>query len=140
MAAICYKVYCRQISNFSSVVHVARCVDGRGKFADLHLEALLNLVQHFFVLVRLHEGDCETFGAESASTTHTVQVAVGLGGHVKVEHDVDLLNVDTTSENLGGHQDTVLELLEALVNFDSVLSVSLQMKKLTFLLGEFLCG
>lgn len=104
-----------------SVVHVAGGVDGGGQFADLDLEALLDLTEHLLVLLALHEGDGEALGAKATSTAHSVQVAVRLGRHVEVEHDVNLLNVDTASENLSGDQDAVLESLEALVNLDSLL-------------------
>jgi len=50
-----------------------------------------------------------------------MQVAVRLLRHVVVKDDVDLLNIDTTAENLGSNQDTVLKLFEALVNLDSII-------------------
>lgn len=120
LIAISYKVYFRQISNFSSVVHVACCVDGRGQLTDLNLEALLDLIQNFLILVRLNEGNRQSLSSKSAGTTDTMQVAVRLRRHVKVEDDVDFLNVDTTAKDLSGDQDAVLELLEALVDFDSL--------------------
>lgn len=50
-----------------------------------------------------------------------MQVAVRLLRHVVVKDDVDLLNIDTTAENLGSNQDTVLKLFEALVDLDSII-------------------
>ncbi len=38
--------------------------------------------------------------------------------HVEVEHNVDLLDVDIATEDFSGYQNTMLELLEALINFD----------------------
>ncbi len=49
-----------------------------------------------------------------------MEVAVRLRWHVEVEHNVDLLDVDTATEDFGRYQNTVLELLEALVNFDAL--------------------
>mmetsp|Transcript_39396 Transcript_39396/g.51560 ORF Transcript_39396/g.51560 Transcript_39396/m.51560 type:complete len:390 (+) Transcript_39396:638-1807(+) len=49
-----------------------------------------------------------------------MQVGVGVEGHVEVEDDVDLLDVDAATEELRGHEDAVAELLEALVDFQSV--------------------
>jgi len=72
-----------------------------------------------FVLGRLDEGDRETLSSESACTADSVQVLVALFRHVVVKHDVYLLNVDAAAENLGSNQDSVLELLEAVVDFDS---------------------
>jgi hypothetical protein len=48
-----------------------------------------------------NEGNSEALGSESASTTDSVQVAVGLLGHVEVEDYVDLLNIDAATENVG---------------------------------------
>lgn len=48
-----------------------------------------------------------------------MEVGICVVWHVVVEHDIDLLNVDASSENLGGDEDTVFELLESLVDFDS---------------------
>ena len=53
-----------------------------------------------------------------------MQVGVRVFGHVIIEHDVDLLNVDTSAKDLGGDQDTVLEGLESFVDLDSVVIVS----------------
>jgi len=48
-----------------------------------------------------------------------MQVGVSIEGHVEVEDDVDLLNIDTTAEKLGSNQNSVSELLEAFVDFQS---------------------
>ena len=53
-----------------------------------------------------------------------MQVGVRVFGHVIIEHDVDLLNVDTSAKDLSGDQDTVLEGLESFVDLDSVVIVS----------------
>lgn len=66
-----------------------------------------------------------------------MQITVGFGWHVEVENDVNLFNVDTTTEDLSGNKDTVLELLEALVDFDSDKIYTFLL--LTFLPREFLC-
>jgi len=59
-----------------------------------------------------------------------VQVSTGLLWHVIVEDNVDLLNVDTSGEKLSGDQDTVLELLEAIVDLDSLLVWNLSVDSL----------
>ena len=93
----------------SSVVHVAGGVDGGWQFANLHLKALLDFCQNGPVIIRLDKGDREALSAESACAADSVQVLVTLGGHVEVEHDVDLLDVDAAAENLSRDQDTVLK-------------------------------
>jgi hypothetical protein len=54
-----------------------------------------------------------------------VKVGIGLVGHVVVDSDVDALDVDTTTEDIGGDADTSLELLELLVALDTVEKLAL---------------
>ena len=44
-----------------------------------------------------------------------MEVGIRVLGHVVVEHYVDPLNVHTTTKQVGGYQDTLLEILELLV-------------------------
>lgn len=55
------------------------------------------------------------FRPEPACKAHSVQVGVGILGHVVVEDDVDALNVHPSAKQVGGHQDPPLEVLELLV-------------------------
>lgn len=51
-------------------------------------------------------------------TAHAVEVlvrAVLAIGEIVVHHDVDALDVDSAAEQVGGHQDALLEVLELLV-------------------------
>lgn len=50
-----------------------------------------------------------------------MQVGVGVTRHVVIENDVDLLDIDSTTENLSGDKDSVLEFLEAIVDLDALL-------------------
>ena len=102
-----------------SVVHVGGRVDSGGELFDLHLESLLDFLENFFVLVGGGESDGQTLGSETTGTTDAMQVRVSIPGHVKVEHNVDFLDVDSATENLSGNQNAVLELLEAVINLDS---------------------
>ncbi len=54
-------------------------------------------------------------GAESASPGNSVKVGIGILWHVIVENNVHTLNVHATSKQIGGDQDTLLEILELLV-------------------------
>lgn len=99
---------------------VGGAVNGGGQFADLDLKALLDVFQDLLVFVTAHERDCESLGAESASTTHTMQVRVRVVRHVVVEDDVDLLNVNATGEDVGGDEEAELELLEGFVDLDPI--------------------
>jgi hypothetical protein len=48
-----------------------------------------------------------------------MQVRICLLGHVIVDGDVDTLDINTTTEDVGGHADAGLELLEFLVSLDT---------------------
>lgn len=80
-----------------------------------NLEALANSLKHLLVIITADKGDGETLGTETASTTDTVQVRVGLAWHVVVDGQVDALNVNTTAEDVSGNTDALVELLEFLV-------------------------
>lgn len=101
---------------------------------DGHGESFLNLLQDLLILGRRNERDTQTLGTESTSSTDSVQVRVGVGRSVLrgvstvrprsdwthiVDHDVDTLDIDTTTENVGSHQDSLLERLERFVSGDS---------------------
>lgn len=48
-----------------------------------------------------------------------MQVRVGISGQVVVDGKVDALNINTTTEDIGSDTDTLVELLELLVPFDT---------------------
>lgn len=78
-------------------------------------------MEDLLVLLGGHKGDGETLGTETSSTTDTVEVGIGISGHVVVDSEVDPLDIDTTAENVGGHADTLVELLELFVSLDTLL-------------------
>lgn len=84
-------------------------------------ESLLNLLENLLVLLRAHKGDGKTLGTETTGTTDTVEVGAGIVGQIVVDGQVDSLNVDTTSEDISGDTDALLELLELLVAADTVI-------------------
>lgn len=51
-----------------------------------------------------------------------MEVGVCAVWHVVVEHNIDLLDIDASSKDLGGNEDAVLKRLESLVDFDSEFS------------------
>ena len=46
-------------------------------------------------------------GSESASSSDSVEVGVGVLWHVVVEHDVDSLDVHATAEQVGSNQNAL---------------------------------
>lgn len=102
------------------VVHVGGRVDTiLGELRKLDLEALLDRLEDSLVVWAAHKRDTETLGSETTGTTDAVEVGIGLVGHVVVDGHVDALDVDTTTEDVGGDTDTGLELLELFVALDT---------------------
>ena len=71
------------------------------------------------VFIRADKGDSEALSTEATGTTNTMKVGVGIHWHVKVEHDVNLLDVDTTAKELSCYENAVSKLLETLVDLKS---------------------
>jgi hypothetical protein len=61
-------------------VHVGAGVDGVGQHLDLHVEAVLHLVEHLAVRLAGHKGDGQALGAEAAGAAHPVQRRRGAEG------------------------------------------------------------
>ena len=91
----------------------------RGHVRKSNLEPLLDRLKDLLVLVGSDERDGEALGTEPASTTDAVQVGVGIGGQIIVDGEIDALNIDATTEDVGGNADTLVELLELLVSPDT---------------------
>lgn len=98
------------------------------------LEPLLNRLQHLLVGIVAHKGDGKTLGTETARTTDTVEVGVSVRRQIVVDGQVDALNVDTTTEDVGGDTDALVELLELLVATNT--DVLLDRKELWHLLNR----
>lgn len=76
-----------------------------GHLLDLGAVELLDLAHHADV-VGGDEVDGHTLTAETTTTTDTVDVVLAVGGKVVVDDQGNLLDVDTTGEQVGGDQDT----------------------------------
>lgn len=102
--------------------HVGAGIDTLlGELGESNLEALLDLLEHLLVGVGADEGDRQTLGSETAGTTDTVEVRRGIAGEIVIDGQVDALDIDTTTENIGGNTDPFLELLELLVAPNTVI-------------------
>merc|ERR550517_330433 len=66
-------------------LNVAAEVDLVRQLGDVHLEPVLYLVEDLGVSLIADEGDGQTLGSEPASPRDSVQVCVGVLGHVVVE-------------------------------------------------------
>ena len=82
-----------------------------GNRLDLGTELLLNLIQVEPVFIG-DEVDGETKVSESTGTTNTMKVSFRVLGEIKVDHHVDGLDIDTTSEEVRADQVTADPLSE----------------------------
>lgn len=89
------------------------------EFFNLDFESLLDIFENLDILSAAHECNSETFGSESSSSSDSVKVGVWILWHIKVENNVDLFNIDTSSKDVGWDHDSVLEALEIIVSLDS---------------------
>jgi len=82
---------------------------------DLSIKLVFNLEK--IVLVTLgDEVDGNTKMAESATSSDSVKVGLCILWEVKVEHNIHRLDIDTSSENVGTHEDTSFTVLEVVEN------------------------
>jgi hypothetical protein len=89
-----------------------------------NFESLLNRRQHLLVALGADKGDGETLGSKTTGTTNAVKVRVSIGWEIVVDGKVDTLDINTTTEDIGGHADSLVELLELLVALDTILPLA----------------
>jgi hypothetical protein len=76
-----------------------------GHLLDLCAVELLNLAHHADI-VSGDEVDGNTLTSETSTTTDAMDVVLAVGGQVVVDDKGDLLDIDTTGEQVGGNEDT----------------------------------
>jgi hypothetical protein len=100
--------------------HVGAGVDAASrKLREGDLEALFNCFEDLLIFGGADEGDTKTLCAEASCTTDAVQIGVGVLGQIVVDSQVDLLDINTTSKNISGDANALVELLELLVALDA---------------------
>ena len=95
-------------------VYVEALVDGMGDRLDLGPQISLNIVEVETVFP-VDQVNSKTQVAVSTGTADAVEVRLGVLGEVEVDNDVDCLDVDTTSEEVGTDKvaaDAVPEVVE----------------------------
>jgi len=94
-------------------------------------EALLDSLHNFSILISQtntfnllfffgQEGNSETLGTEATSTADTVHVGIGIRGHIELDDNVDTVDIDTTSEEIGGDDDASFVGLALIVGGDTL--------------------
>lgn len=79
--------------------------DVHGHLLDLGAVELFDLAHHAHV-VGSNEVDGNTLTTETTTTTDAVDVVLAIGGEIVVDDKRNLLDIDTTSKEIGGDQDT----------------------------------
>jgi len=72
------------------------------------------------ILRAADEADSQTLCTESSSSSDSVEIGVRILRHVKVEDHIDLLNVNSSAEDISSNHDPVLELLEVIISLNSL--------------------
>ena len=85
------------------------------KLCHIHFKPVLDIIEDFGIVLVRHESNGQAFGTEATRTGHTVEVGVRVLRHVIIKDYVDALNVHASAEQIGGHQDPPLEVLELLI-------------------------
>ena len=98
-------------------VHVRQC----------DLEALLNRFENFAILVAADKRNAQTLCTKTTGTTDTVEIGVGISRQIVIDRKIDALDIDTTAENIGCHTDTLVELLELFIAFDTKLKSAMSL-------------
>lgn len=86
-------------SSLDEICHV------HGHLRDFRRVELFDITKITNITLR-EEVDGHTLTTETSGTTDTVDVVLSIRGQVKVDDQRNLLHVDTTSEQIGGDQDT----------------------------------
>lgn len=100
-------------------VHVRRSLNSLWQFRHCHLESALNLLQHLGILIAANKHNSQTLGTEPTSPTNSVQVTVSISRSVVRNRNVDTLDIDTTTKDVGGNKNTLFEVLKLLVALDT---------------------
>lgn len=98
---------------------VRRRLNNLGQTLHLDLEPTLNSLQDLLVGVRSDKRNRQTPRSEPTRSANSVEVRVGVGRLVVVDDDVDPLNVDSSTKDIGRDKDSLLERLELSVSLDS---------------------
>lgn len=91
-------------------------------------------------MIRLaaHERDTQSFRPEATGTTDTVEIGIGVGRKVVINGEVDALNVNATTEDIGGNANPLVEFFELFVTFDTVKISGVQRKTMQVSILPFL--
>merc|ERR1711865_1288995 len=77
--------------------------DVHGHFLNLGMIIFLNVLHRPHIVV-CHKIDRNTFTPKTTTAANSVQVVLHVLGEIEIDNQGDLLNIDTTGEQIGGDQ------------------------------------
>lgn len=93
---------------------------GKGNLRKRNLESLLNCLQYLLIGLAADERDRPTPGTETTCTADTMEVGISTIWEIVVDGEIDTLDINTTTKDVCGNADTLVEILELLVALDTV--------------------
>ena len=93
---------------------------------DLGLQLILDLEQLVLVLLG-NEVDSQAKMSETTRATDSVKISLRVLGEIKVDHDVNRLNIDTTCEQVSAHEAASLTVLKVMVDTVTIALLHLRM-------------
>jgi hypothetical protein len=93
----------RTRNTLGAFIDVEVLVDGLWDGLNLSPQFLLDLVE-VESIVPIDEIDSKTEMTESTGSTNSMEVRLGIFGEIKVDNNVDSLNIDTTSEKIRANE------------------------------------
>lgn len=84
-----------------------------------HFESLRNLFEYGFIFRTADEGDAETFGTKTSSTTNSVEIRIWVTRQIVVDCEINALDINTAPKDIRCNADPLIELLELFVALDT---------------------
>ena len=82
------------------------------KFRNVHLEPTLHLIKHLLIGLTRNKRNSNPLRPKPARSSHTMQELIGIIREIIIDDNIDTLNVNTTSEQIGGYENPRIEILE----------------------------
>lgn len=97
-------------------------INSSRQFLNLDLKSLLNVFKYFKIFSTTYKSNSKTLCSKSSCSSNSVKVWVWILRHIKVEDDINLLNINTSPKDICGYHDSVFELFEFIISLDSILT------------------
>ena len=92
--------------------HVTAHINLIRKFRNVHLEPTLHLIKHLLIGLTRNKRNSNPLRPKPARSSHTMQELIGIIREIIIDDNIDTLNVNPTSEQIGGYENPRIEILE----------------------------